>query len=264
MRRISGRKDLKRVKRLVVKIGTKSLTGGNVTLDSKRVAKFVGDVMEVRRSGREVLIVTSGAIGAGMGRLGIKKRPRKLSALQGVAAVGQALLMQTYERYFGRWRQPVAQMLLSAEDFTDETRYRNFRNTLATLLGWGVIPIINENDTVATEEIMVGDNDILSAFVAKGAKADLLVILSDIDAVHIRTRGGERWLSLVERVTPQLERAALKTSKRFGGMFTKIQAARMASEAGIAVVITNSVRERVLKSILDGREVGTLFLPRVD
>jgi glutamate 5-kinase len=221
--------------------------------------------MDIRRKGKEVLIVTSGAIGAGLGRLGIRKRPRKLAALQAAAAVGQSLLMQTYERCFSKWKQPVAQMLLSAEDFTSEVRYRNFKNTLSMLLGWGVIPVINENDTVATEEIKVGDNDLLSAYVAKGAKANLLVILSDVDAVRLPGwRGKQEVLSVVERVTPKIERAAFRISRRFGGVFTKIQAARMASESGIAVVIANSARGSVLKSILEGEEVGTLFLPRID
>ena len=263
MKCLQNRDGLKSVKRMVVKIGTKSLTT-NGKLDVKKVSKLVNDVMEVRRLKREVLVVTSGAIGAGMGRLGIVSRPRKLSELQAVAAVGQSLLMQTYERFFSRWKQPVAQMLLSAEDFTNAARYRNFKNTLSTLLRWGVVPIINENDTVATEEILVGDNDLLSAYVAKGAKADLLVLLSDVDGVYVKRGRERRRLSLVERVTPQLERAAFRTSKKFGGMFTKIQAARMASEAGIAVVIAHSRRPHVLKSILKGEEVGTLFLPRVD
>ena len=263
MKLIRSRSDLQKAKRVVVKIGTRSLTT-NGKLDARKVSKFVREVMSLRSSGREVLVVSSGAIGAGMGRLGIHERPRKLSELQAVAAVGQSLLMQTYERFFARWKQPVAQMLLSAEDFTNDVRYRNFKNTHATLLRWGVVPIINENDTVATEEIMLGDNDLLSAYVAKGAKADLLIILSDVDGVFVRTRAGKQYLSLVERVTPQLERMAFRTSKRFGGMFTKIQAARMASEAGIAVVIANSQREDVLKSVISGKEIGTLFLPRVD
>jgi glutamate 5-kinase len=199
-----------------------------------------------------------------MGRLGIASRPRKLSELQAVAAVGQSLLMQTYERFFGQWKQPVAQMLLSAEDFTNETRYRNFKNTLSTLLRWGVVPIINENDTVAIEEIMVGDNDLLSAYVAKGAKADLLVLLSDVDGLYLGRGKNRRHVPIVERVTPQMERVAFRTSRRFGGMFTKIQAARMASEAGIAVVIADSQRPHVLRHIIEGRAVGTLFLPRVD
>lgn len=260
MKRILNRSSLARSRRVVVKIGTKSLTS-NGRLDPRKVSKFVREVMWLRRSGRGVIIVTSGAIGAGMGRLGISRRPRKLSELQAVAAVGQSLLMQTYERLFVRWKQPVAQMLLSAEDFTDQTRYRNFKNTLSTLFRLGVIPIINENDTVATEEIMLGDNDLLSAYVAKGARADLLIILSDVDGVFMRDR---KRISLVERVTPQLERMVFRTSKRFGGMFTKVQAARMASESGIAVVIANSQKEDVLKSIVDGEDVGTLFLPRVD
>ncbi|MEM3184574.1 MAG: glutamate 5-kinase [Candidatus Hadarchaeales archaeon] len=264
MRTIHSRADLKKVKRMVVKIGTKSLTGENHKLDEEKIGKFVKDVMAVKKMGKEVLIVSSGAIGAGMGRMKITNRPRKLSALQAVAAIGQGILMQTYEKYFGEQEQVVAQILLSAEDFVDAERYKNFRNTAATLLKWGVIPIINENDTVATEEIKVGDNDILSAYVAKGVKADLLVLLSDVDGVYLGDpkKPESKIIGLVERVTPRIERAVLKSSKGFGGMFTKVQAARIVTEAGIAAVIANSREKNVLERILKGEEIGTLFLPR--
>ncbi len=264
MKAIRSRKDLGKVRRIVVKIGTKSLTDEKHRLDEKKVRKFVDDVMAVRRSGREILVVSSGAIGAGMGRLGIDRKPKKLSALQAVAAVGQGILMQTYEKIFGEHGQVVAQILLSAEDFVNPERYRNFRNTAATLLKWGVVPIINENDTVATEEIRVGDNDILSAYVAKGVKADLLVLLSDVDGVYLGhpRKPGSDIIGLVERVTPQIERAVFRSSKGFGGMFTKVQAARTVTEAGIAAVIANSGEKNILNRIIAGEEVGTLFLPR--
>jgi glutamate 5-kinase len=249
---------------VVVKIGTKSLTGEDSKLDPKKIKKFVTDVMSLRKRGKDVLVVTSGAIGAGMGRLGIAKRPKRLPALQAAAAVGQVALMEIYEKNFNLWGQPISQMLLSAEDFTDTVRYRNFRNTLSTLLRWGVIPIINENDTVAVEEIRLGDNDILSAYVAKGAKADLLVILTDIEGLYEGEPKKSAMISLVRRVTPKFERVALKTSGGFGGMYTKVQAARMASESGIAVIIANGMKRNVLERIIDGDEIGTLFLPRRD
>lgn len=264
MRAVHSRGDLKKIRRMVVKIGTKSLTGENHKLDEGKIRKFVNDAMAVKKAGKEVLIVSSGAIGAGMGRMNMMSRPRKLSALQAVAAIGQGILMQTYEKIFGEHGQIVAQILLSAEDFVDAERYKNFRNTTTTLLKWGVIPIINENDTVATEEIKVGDNDILSAYVAKGVKADLLVLLSNVDGVYLGDpkKPDSEIIRLVERVTPRIERAVLKSSGGFGGMFTKVQAARMVTEAGIAAVIANSEEKNVLERILMGEEIGTLFLPR--
>jgi glutamate 5-kinase len=262
---ILERKDLRRARRVVVKVGTKSLTD-NSKLDDGKVKKLVSDIMVLRKLGKEVLVVTSGAIGAGMGRMGLARRPRQLPLLQAAAAVGQGLLMQNYERHFSRWKQPTAQMLLSAEDFTDQTRYSNFKNTLSTLLKWGVIPIINENDTVAVEEIKLGDNDILSAYVAKGAKVDLLLILSDVDGLYSGdpSDGKSHIIPLVRRVTPKIERAVLKSSGGFGGMFTKVQAARMVSEAGTAVVIANAAARDVIGRIIRGQEVGTMFLPMVD
>jgi glutamate 5-kinase len=261
---ISGRADLRTVKRVVVKIGTKSLTGRGPRLDPKRVEKFVADVMALRKRGKDVLVVSSGAIGAGIGRLGLGRRPARLPPLQAAAAVGQVILMQVYEKNFSSWNQTISQMLLSAEDFTDPTRYQNFKNTLSTLLRWGVIPIINENDTVAVEEIRLGDNDTLSAYVAKGAKADLLVILTDIEGLYEGEPGRSPLIPLVRRVTPKFERAALRLSGGFGGVYTKVQAARMASEAGVAVVIANGMKPNVLERIVEGEEVGTLFLPRRD
>ncbi len=263
---IPERKKLRAAKRIVIKIGTKSLTGDNSKLDQKKVGKFVSDIMALRKLGKEVLIVTSGAIGAGVGRLGLPKRPKQLPALQAAAAVGQVKLMEVYEKNFGAHNQTISQLLLSSEDFTDPTRYNNFKNTLSTLLQWGVIPIINENDTVATDEIRVGDNDVLSAYVAKGAKVGLLILLSDIHGLYdgSPTDGESVMIPLVRRVTPKIERSVLKSSGGFGGMFTKVQAARMASEAGIPVVIANARAKDVLMRIIEGEEVGTLFLPRGD
>jgi glutamate 5-kinase len=261
---ISGREDLRTVKRVVVKIGTRSLTGKGSKLDLAKMKKFVADVMGLRKRGIDVLVVSSGAIGAGVGRLGLSKRPTRMSSLQATAAVGQVILMQMYEKNFSSWNQPISQMLLSAEDFSDSTRYENFKNTLSVLLRWGVVPIINENDTVAVEEIRLGDNDILSAYVAKGAKADLLVILTEARGLYEGEPEKSALIPLVRRVTPKFERAALKSSGGFGGMYTKVQAARMASESGVAVVIASGREKNVLERIVRGDEVGTLFLPRRD
>ncbi|MEM3519924.1 MAG: glutamate 5-kinase [Candidatus Hadarchaeales archaeon] len=260
---IGRREDLKKAKRIVVKIGTKCITDEKSRLDERKLKKFVGDVLSIRNR-RDIVIVTSGAIGAGVGRMGLSKRPESLPALQAAAAVGQGLLIQAYQKHFDAAGQPIAQILLSAEDFVDEKRYRNFKNTISTLWRWKVIPVINENDTVAVEEIKVGDNDILSAYVARGVKADLLILLSDVDGLYKRDPklGKCEMLRLVKMVTPELERATLRSSRRFGGMFTKVQAAAMAAEAGIATVIANSARPDILAKILNGEEEGTLFLPR--
>jgi len=261
-----SRKMLRKAQRIVVKIGTKSLTNERSKLDERKVAKFVKDIMALRKRDKEVLVVTSGAVGAGIGRLELKERPKHVPSLQAAASVGQGILMQVYEKNFSRYDQPIAQMLLSAEDFSNQARYQNFKSTLSALLKWGVIPIINENDTVAVEEIRVGDNDLLSAYVAKGVKADLIVLLSDVDGLYTGhpSKSASKLLKTVERVTPKIERMARSCSRGFGGILTKVQAARMASEAGISVVIANSRTENVLGRILNGEDIGTLFLSRGD
>ena len=258
------RRDFSGVRRLVVKIGTSSLTDENSRLDERKVGKFVHDVMGIRE-GREILIVTSGAIGAGIGKLNMKGRPTKLDMLQAVAAVGQGILMQTYEKFFSDYGQPVAQLLLTAEDFSDSKRLSNLKATLQNLLSWGVIPIINENDTVATEEIKIGDNDLLAAHVAIHSQSQMLVILSDVNGLYTedpRSNTNARLLRRVERVPPELEEAVSKSSKRFGGMYTKVIAAKMATSHGIFTVLANSAERDVLRRILAGEEIGTLFLPQ--
>jgi len=259
-------RDFSRAKRIVVKIGTSSLTDERSRLDSKKVQKFVREAMELRRLGKEVLIVTSGAIGAGVGRLELEKRPREMGMLQAAAAVGQGILMQVYEKYFGEHEQPVAQMLLTREDFLNPVRQRNFENTLNILLRWGVVPIINENDSVAVEEIRVGDNDMLSAFVATSSRADLLILLSDVDGLYTSDPNKDksaRLIKEVERITPEIEKLAGKASPRgFGGMVSKVQAAKIACEFGIPVVIAKSVERDVLKRVLAGEDIGTIFSAR--
>lgn len=256
------RKTLSAAKRIVVKIGTSSITDKRSRLDPQKVGKFVSDTMGLRARGKEVIVVSSGAIGAGVGRLNLESRPKEISELQAAAAVGQGILMQVYSRYFSEYQQPVAQILLTAEDFRDPKRYGNFKKMLAGLMKWGVIPIVNENDSVASEEIRVGDNDILSAHVAIGARADLLVILSDVEGIYMnyvnRSKRG-KLISIVERPA-EVERH-VKSNRGFGGMFSKIKAAKMVMEEGMPVVIAGSSEEKVLERIIEGREIGTLFLP---
>ena len=255
-------RDFSGVKRVVVKVGTSSLTNRNSRLEPLKVRKVVREVMDLRRSGKEVLLVTSGAIGAGVGKMEMKGRPKELSLLQAAAAVGQGILMRVYERYFGRYGQPIAQLLLTKEDFTHPERSRNLRNTLQVLLRWGVVPVVNENDSVAVEEIKFGDNDLLSAHLAILSRADLLILLSDVNGLYTGDPKRERGVKLLREVrefTPQLERLGGK--KGFGGMRTKLQAAKMACSAGIPAVVARAGERRVLKRLLEGEEIGTLFLP---
>lgn len=174
------------MKRIVVKAGTNNLTDESSKLDAEKVKKLVDQLMESKKLGRELILVSSGAIGAGMGRINLNRRPRNMSKLQAAAAVGQGILMQTYEQYFDKYGQSIAQLLLTKDDFTNPVRYTNLKNTLETLISWDVIPVINENDTVAIEEIKVGDNDTLSGYVALGVNADLLIILTDVEGLYTR------------------------------------------------------------------------------
>jgi glutamate 5-kinase len=256
---------LKDVKRFVVKVGTSSLTNEDSGLDVGKIANLVSDLMRQKRQGRQPILVSSGAIGAGMGKLKLTERPRGMPQLQAAAAIGQGILMQTYEYFFDSYDQPVAQILLTKDDFTDPIRNKNLRNTLKTILGWGVVPIINENDTVATEEIKVGDNDTLAALVSIEVDADLLVILTDVDGLYEgdpnSSNKGE-FVRVVEEVTPEVEGWANKSGKGFGGMYTKLQAAKRLSEIGILTVISNAGGVDALGRVFDGG-AGTVFLPRM-
>jgi len=259
------RKNLSKAKRIVVKVGTSSLTDTRSRLDPRKVGKLVEEVMKLRARGKEIVIVSSGAIGAGMGRLNLERRPEGMPSLQAAAAVGQGILMQVYSKYFGDYEQPVAQMLLTGEDFTDTKRYQNFKNTLAALLKWGVVPIVNENDSVEVKEIRLGDNDTLSAHVAVGSGAGLLIILSDVDGLYRNYSGKgkqEDLIRTVREITREVERFATKNFRGFGGMLTKIRAAKMVTRVGIPVVIANGEKERVLERVIAGEEIGTIFLPQ--
>ncbi len=258
-----------KAKRIVIKVGTSTLTDDNHRLAPDKVKKLAREIVELRRRGKEVILVSSGAIGAGIGKLNLKQRPRDIKLLQATAAVGQSILMSTYDRYFSAYGQTIAQLLLTHADFLSRQRYLNLRNTLLTLLKSGVIPIVNENDTTAVDEIKVGDNDNLSALVASNLEADLLIILTDTDGLFTRDpRRSERaeLIPVVRDITPEIERIAdtgekTKTSS-VGGMKTKIQAAKLAMNAGIPVVIANGAEEDILLRIVEGEPVGTWFLPR--
>jgi len=258
-------RDISKAKRIVVKVGTSNLTDRSYRLDPIKVEKLAKEIAELKKQSREIILVTSGAIGAGIGKLDLKQRPRDIKVLQATAAVGQNILMSTYDRYFGKYEQTIAQLLLTHEDFFDRKRYLNLRNTLITLLKSGVIPIINENDTVVVDEIKLGDNDNLSALVASNLDADLLIILTDIDGLYTydpkRSKKAE-FISAVEEITPEIERIASARGKTgVGGMKTKIQAAKVTMKAGIPMVIANGNEENILARIIAGERIGTIFLP---
>ena len=260
-----GVRDISKAKRIVIKVGTSNLTDKSYRLDPRKVEKLAKEIVELKKQGREIIVVTSGAIGAGIGKLDLKQRPRDIKVLQATAAVGQNILMSTYDRYFAKYEQTIAQLLLTHEDFFDRKRYLNLRNTLITLLKSGVIPIINENDTVVVDEIKLGDNDNLSALVASNLDADLLVILTDIDGLFTydpkRSKKAE-FISIVEELTPEIERIASAGGKTgVGGMKTKIQAAKVTMKAGIPMVIANGNEENILSRIIAGERIGTIFLP---
>ncbi|RZN39822.1 MAG: glutamate 5-kinase [Methanophagales archaeon ANME-1-THS] len=258
--------DVSKAKRIVIKVGTSSLTDTNYRLDPHKIEKLAKEIVDLKRQGKEVILVTSGAIGAGIGKLDLKQRPRDIKLLQATAAVGQSILMSTYDRYFSHYGETIAQVLLTHEDFFNRPRYLNLRNTLITLLKSGVIPIINENDTVAVDEIRVGDNDTLSALVASNLGADMLIILTDTDGLFTydprRSREAEL-ISVVEELTPEIERSAGKGGKAgVGGMTTKLQAAKVVTQAGIPLLIANSGTENILIRIIGGEPLGTLFMPK--
>jgi len=256
-----------KAKRIVIKVGTSTLTDDNHRLAPDKVEKLASEIVELRRRGKEVILVSSGAIGAGIGKLNLKQRPRDIKLLQATAAVGQSILMSTYDRYFSAYGQTIAQLLLTHADFLSRQRYLNLRNTLLTLLKSGVIPIVNENDTTAVDEIKVGDNDNLSALVASNLEADLLIILTDTDGLFTRDpRRSKRaeLIPVVRDITPEIERIAHRGEKTssVGGMRTKIEAAKLAMNAGIPVIIANGAEENILLRIVEGEPVGTRFLPR--
>ncbi|MDN5347288.1 MAG: glutamate 5-kinase [Clostridia bacterium] len=261
------RSNLKNVRRLVVKVGTSILTYATGRLNLERMERLVRELAGLANAGYQVILVTSGAVGAGMGRLGLKERPRTMPEKQAAAAVGQGLLMHMYEKFFSEYGRVVAQILLTKEDLADRRRYLNARHTLGALLRLGVVPVINENDTVAVDEIRVGDNDTLSALVAGLADAELLVLLTDIDGLYTADPQHDpeaTLIPLVEEITPEIEALAGGRGSRWsvGGMQTKLQAARLATSFGIPMVITSGLEAGRLAAILAGKRVGTLFLPK--
>jgi glutamate 5-kinase len=254
----------------VIKIGSAVLTSSDSGLDQNRIERLASEISSIMDQGREVILVSSGAIAAGLAKLGLKKtKSMPLSLKQAAAAVGQSGLMWSYEKTFASHGRKVAQVLLTREDLSNRTRFLNARNTLITLLDYGVIPIINENDTVSVDEIKVGDNDNLSAMVVHLADADLLIILSDIDGLYTadpNLDSSAKLIPLVEKLTVDVERGAgsAQTQVGTGGMRTKMMAAKKVGAYGSPMVIANGKKNGVLQALFDGKEVGTLFLPKAE
>ena len=266
---MGARRQLGRIRRLVVKVGSGLITTP-AGPDRRRITALAADLAAARgEPAREIVLVSSGAIATGMARLALPRRPRSMPETQAAAAVGQTALMRHYESAFKRHGMPVGQVLLTAQDIGDRARYLNARNTLLALLRFAVLPIVNENDTVAVEEIKVGDNDNLSALVASLIEADLLVLLTDVDGLYTAnpaTDHGARKLDTVEAVTEDIARLVWEGTgaTSVGGMATKLQAAQKAASAGVPMIIANGRTEHVLARLLAGEPLGTYFAPRTD
>ena len=252
--------------RIVVKLGSSTLTHKNGQLNLARLDKLVLQLADLHNQGKEVILVSSGAVGAGIGKLGLKERPKTIPEKQACAAVGQGILMHMYEKLFAEYGKIVAQVLLTREDIVDRHRFLNARNALHTLLQLSVIPVINENDIVAIEEIRFGDNDTLSALVASLIEADLLIILTDIEGLYTsdpREDKNAKLIKEVDKITPQIKALAGGAGTTFGtgGMATKIEAGKIAVNSGTTMVIANGSKNNVLRRVIEGQQVGTLFHP---
>ncbi len=261
------KRRLAKLRRIVVKVGTGLITDPSRGPDPARIAQLAADLAAVAQRS-EVTLVSSGAIAAGTARLGLRDRPRSIPEKQAAAAAGQVALMWHYEQAFAAHGRRVAQVLLTQEDISHRARYLNARNTLLTLLDYGVLPIVNENDTVAVEEIKVGDNDNLAALVAYLVEADLLVLLSDIDGLYTGDPHHDpaaRRIETVEAITPEMERlGGGEGAWGTGGMVTKLQAAQKAMAAGIPMIIADGRRAGVVQAVVRGESLGTYFAPRAD
>ena len=257
----------KDVRRLVVKVGTSTLTYETAKLNLQRMDKLTRVLADLRNRGMEIILVSSGAIAVGVGKLKLPAKPHDIGGRQACAAVGQCELMYIYDKLFGEYGQTTAQVLLTRDCVDDGPRLGNIRNAFDRLLDMGALPIINENDTVSTEEIEFGDNDTLSAVVARIVKADALVILTDIDGLHAQNPTqypDAPLIHLVERIDENTKRIAggAGTSRGTGGMYTKVAAAEQATNAGITTAIVNGCDPSILYQLLNGEEVGTIFAAR--
>lgn len=259
-----NRELLQKKNRIVVKVGSSTLTHETGKLNYHRIERLAMEIADLANQGKEMVLVSSGAVSAGMGPLGLSARPKTIREKQAVAAVGQGVLMHTYEKMFREYGQNVGQVLLTRMDAQDRKKFMNSRNTLLTMLQMGIIPIINENDVVAIDEFKIGDNDTLSAMVSNFIEADLLIILSDVDGLYTanpQTHPEARIIPVVTEVDKHVYDIAggAGSSIGTGGMYTKIQAASIATSSGVDMVIASGSEDGVLRRICQGEDVGTWF-----
>lgn len=253
--------------RVVVKVGTSTLTHSTGRLNIRRVESLCRVLSDLKNAGHEVILVSSGAIGMGVGKLSLSRKPEDMPTKQAAAAVGQCELMYVYDKEFSEYNHTIGQILITNSDVENPKNHTNFINTLTRLLEFGALPIVNENDTVSTEEIEIGDNDTLGAIVATSVNADLLILLSDIDGLYDsdpHKNPDAKLLSVVEELTDEIKNmgAGKGTELGTGGMQTKLKAAGMVMEKGIDMVIANGQKPELLYDIVEGKEIGTKFIGR--
>jgi len=261
------KKYLKNIKKMVIKIGSSSLTSKTGGLDKVSMKRFVNEVSSLIKRGMEVTIVTSGAIAAGLENLNIKKKPEDITLLQAAASIGQVELMRLYSNLFLTSGLKIGQILLTHEDTTRRKQYLNIKNTIKKLIGLNIVPVINENDSAAVDEIKFGDNDELAALVAILAESDILIILTDIDGMYDknpRIYSDAKLISYIDKINEDIEKAAggIGSTYGIGGMESKIKAAKICSFSGIKTIIANSRRKNILNKIIAGEDVGTFFAPQ--
>lgn len=264
---MNTREQIKDAKRIVVKVGTSTLLYPNGKINLYRIEHLARELSDLASQGREIILVTSGAIGAGMVRMGLSERPDSMQEKQALASVGQVLLMHLYDKFFTEYGQVAGQVLLTKENFANHNQYINARNTLMAMLKSGIIPVINENDAVTVAEVKIGDNDTLSATVAAIVDADVLIILSDIDGVYDanpQTHPEAKLLSEIKEITSGVEAMAggAGSAVGTGGMATKIEAAKIATAAGVTMFIASGGENGMLGRIIAGEDVGTVFPPK--
>lgn len=263
----ASREALKKAKRIVIKVGTSTITYANGKRNFSQIDRLAREISDLQNQGKEMILVTSGAVAVGVDRMGLPGKPKTIPGKQAAAAVGQGVLMHTYEKFFADYGQIVAQVLITKTEAIDRHRYTNTRNTFMELMRQRVIPIVNENDVVALDELKIGDNDNMSALVAGIVDADLVIILSDVDGLYTanpQTHPDAFIVPDVAEITPEIEASAggVGSARGTGGMATKIQAAKAATSSGIHLVIASGTEKNAITRVLQGEELGTLFVSR--
>lgn len=263
----ASREALQKAKRIVIKVGSSTITYANGKRNFSQIDRLAREISDLQNQGKEMILVTSGAVAVGVDRMGLPGKPKTIPGKQAAAAVGQGVLMHTYEKFFADYGQIVAQVLITKTEAIDRHRYTNTRNTFMELMRQRVIPIVNENDVVALDELKIGDNDNMSALVAGIVDADLVIILSDVDGLYTanpQTHPDAVIVPEVAEITPEIEASAggVGSARGTGGMATKIQAAKAATSSGIHLVIASGTEKNAITRVLQGEELGTLFISR--